>query len=205
MNGMELLIVAIGIYILAVFCWKLMDLPFISPRYGVGEEDKNSLEGLFENSEKRKEVPIPHRSVDHSCGKLNSRLWNQPLWRDWLNKAEEQGAKIRVISGLPVDQNSEEVITEKIRDKKITLKVLKDRPDTHLLLIDERWLHAEFNQRGDVEAIPEGLKVRRLFPKSRKKFCGSFETLWDEGKLISLENISEIFPQTAGNNGENGS
>jgi hypothetical protein len=186
----EPFVVAILTVIVAGILWKFVfRIPFVSG-YGVGQRSDNSVESLFKEHKER--VPAPQREVIHLCGSLNSKLWKQDSWIQWLNDVKEKAEiTTRVIAGPRVDTQSKDIIKEMIDKNAIELRILEKREEMHLLIVDRDWAHIEECHVG--RKIPKGLCVKHLFPGAQRVLYEKFEELWNKAKPVAIENIENIF------------
>lgn len=192
MSEMLPFIVAILTVIFAGILWRFVfRIPFVSG-YGVGQRSDNSVELLFKEHKER--VPAPQREVIHLCGTLNSKLWKQNSWIQWLNNIKEKEVPARVITGPNVDVESKEIVKEMIAKKAIELRILEKSEEMHLLIIDKDWAHIEESHIG--RKIPKGLCVKHLFPGTQRGLYEKFEKLWNKAKPVAIENIENIFTST---------
>ncbi len=90
-----------------------------------------------------------------------------------------------------VDVLSKEIVKEMIDKKAIELRILEEREEMHLLIIDKDWAHIEESHVGS--KIPKGLCVKHLFPGTQRGLCEKFEALWNVANPVTLENIDNVF------------
>jgi hypothetical protein len=192
-------IIATAVVTLAAILWKVVfGISFISG-YGVGQKGGNNLKTLF--TEDKKKVPIhqrdnivptPQREVIIVSGSLHSEHWTQDSWIQWLEMVhEKKDITPKVVTGPHNDKESKDRIKELLEKGAIELKKLENKETKHFFIIDKDWAHIEEKHTGP--EIPGGIRVKHLYPGSRKELCGKFEMLWNKAKPVTLDNIENIF------------
>lgn len=184
-------IAALFTVIVAMVLWiVVLGIPFISG-YGVGQRKYNSMKKLF--TETKEKVPTPQKEVIIVSGNLHSEHWTQKPWIQWLEKVhKEKNITTKVVTGPPPnDRESRDAIKKLVEEGAIELKSLEERETMHFFIIDENWAHIEEKHIGP--DIPEGIRVKHLFPGPRKELHRRFEMLWNKAKPVTSENVGNIF------------
>jgi hypothetical protein len=201
MNELTIFLVAVITAIAAGIIWKyVLGMPFIAG-YGLGQKRDNSLKLLFE--EHFEMVPNPQREIIHLCGRLNSKLWKQQSWIEWLRKAHnDYQVTARILAGPDdLDLESMEYVRQLLEEEVIEVRIRGEKEEKHWLVVDGDWAHIEEKHEG--REIPPGLNVKHLFPGVQKSFYKRFNILWDSSKPITLQNLSKIFQHRIINEGGN--